>query len=167
MAGTRTAPTVGAGTQTTLGVTIHLIDASGDLFTEYVVASTDDLVDIEAFVNAYQPATQASVWKVSFTQEWEGEADPDNAESLFRGSVSDGINLLFKDVPAQAKQTPRLVAPVASVMQGDFDIPTLVSPSVLPALVTQYLTLLGGAYGLDSMQFTERRERRNNPRIKV
>jgi hypothetical protein len=162
---TRTAPTVSNATETAIGVTIHLIDASGDVTTDYILATNDDLVDVEAFVVAYQATTQASVWKVTFSLEFEGQADPDNADADFRGSVSDGINLLLKDVPAQAKQTPRVYAPVASIMQGNQDIPILQAP--LTTLVTAYLNMLGGAYALDSMQFTGRRERRNNPRIKV
>jgi len=165
MAGVRTAPATTAINATTIGVTVHLIDASGDLSTDYVESSTSDLLDVEAFVAAYVPNSQASVWKVTFAQEWEGDADPDNADASFRGTTSDGINLLFKDVAALKKQSPRVYAPVAAIMQGNQDIPLLTAP--LPALVTQYLVLLGGAYSLDSMQFTGRRERRNNPRIRT
>jgi hypothetical protein len=50
-------------------------------------------------------------------------------------------------------------------MQGNQDIPLLVSP--LTTLVAAYLTVLGGAYALDSMQFTGRRERTNNPRVRT
>lgn len=164
-AGTRTAPTVSDITQTTIGVTIHLIDASGDVYTDYVVASALDLVDVQAFAQAYQATTQASVYKVSVTQEWEGEADPDNASAGFRGEVQNGINILFKDPVATLKQAPRVVAPIDTILQGSQDIPLLVSP--LTTLVTQYLTLLGGDYGMSSMQYTARRERRNNPKIKV
>lgn len=165
MAGTRTAPTVSNATQTTLGATLHLIDASGDVKTDYIVGSTSDLVDVEAWVAAYQPTTQASIWKVSFTQEWEGAADPQNAEALFRGGISNGINLLFKDVGLGLKQTPRIYSPVASIMQGNQDIPLLTG--VAATLITQYLNMLGNAYALDSAQFTGRRERSNNPRIRV
>jgi hypothetical protein len=166
MAGTRTAPTVGALTATTLGATLHLIDASGDVKTDYIAGGTSDLADVEAWAAAYQPTTQASLWKVSFTQEWEGEADPQNAEALFRGGIDNGINLLFKDIAASAKQTPRVYSPVAAVMQGNQDIP-LLSAAIMTTLLTQYLTMLGGAYALDSAQFTGRRERANNPRIRV
>lgn len=166
MAGTRTAPTVGALTATTMGATLHLIDASGDVKTDYLVGATSDLADVEAWAAAYQPATQASLWKVSFNMEWEGEADPDNAEALFRGGIGNGINLLFKDVALGLKQSPRVYAPIAAIMQGNQDIP-LISQAPFPALLTQYLNMLGNAYVLDSAQFTGRRERSNNPRIRV
>jgi len=163
---TRTAPAVSDASQTTLGATLHLIDASGDVKTEFIAGATSDLVDIQAWSVAYQACTQASLWKVSFTQEWEGEADPQNADALFRGGIDNGINLLFKDIAAAAKQTPRVYSPVAAIMQGNQDIP-LLSAGIMTTLLTQYLNMLGGAYALDSAQFTGRRERSNNPRIRV
>jgi len=163
MAGTRTAPTVADTGQTTVGITLHLIDASGDQTTDYIVAESLDTADIEAHVVAYQATSNASVWKVTIGLEFEGEADPDNAVVAFRAEIQNGINLLFKDVSAQKKQTPRVVAPVVGIMQASQDIPLLVSP--LTTLVSSYLTLLGGAYAQDSMQYTARRERSNNPRI--
>jgi len=166
MAGTPTYPTVGALTATTNGATIHLVDASGDVKTDYLAGGTNDLADVAAWATAYQACTQASIYKVSFLQEWEGEADPDNAEALFRGGISNGINLLFKDLAAATKQTPRVYAPVAAIMQGNQDIP-LLSAGIMTTLLTQYLTMLGGAYFLDSAQFTGHRERSNNPRIRV
>lgn len=171
MSGTRTAPTVGALTATSSGFSMHLIDASGDLTTEGLSVAGDGLLDyaeIEALVADYVPASNASIYKVTQVVEWEGAADPDNALALFRASVTNGINMLFKDVTALKSQTPRLVAPVASTMQGNQDIP-IVTDAVLAALIAQYLTVLNldGAYSLDSVQFTGRRERRNNPRIRT
>lgn len=170
---TRTAPTVGAGTQTNVGATVHLIDASGDFGTDYVSnLATSDLLDVETWVANYQLATQASVYGVTFAQEWFGEADPDNADALFRAGIGNGVNMLFKNPSVGLKLTPRLYSPVASVMQGNQDIPLLlqadgVTPTALGNLVTQYLTLLGAGFALDSIQFTGRRERRNNPRIRT
>jgi len=163
MAGTRTAPTVSDITQTTIGVTIHLMDASGDLTTDYVVVPALDLVDVEAFAVAYQATTNATVYKVSVTQEWEGAQDADNAVQAFRAEVQSGINMLFRDSVAGEKQVPRVVAPVSAIMQGNQDIPQLVSP--LTTLATAYLTLLAGDYSLEEMQYTARRERKNNPKI--
>lgn len=168
MAGTRTAPTVGAITTTSSGATIHLIDASGDLHSETVYAVGDalaDLAEVEALVVDYQAATQASVWKVTQTFVWEGDADPDNAEVGQRNSVKDGINLLFKNVALLKSQTPRLVAPVGATMQGNQDIP-LLSSTEMTNLITQYLVAALAGYNLASAQYTERRERSNNPRVK-
>lgn len=171
--GTRTAPAVGVGTQTNIGATVHLIDASGDFATDYVPSlATSDLVDIESWAAAYQAGTQASVYGVSFTQDWFGEADPDNADNLFRAGIGNGINSLIKNIGLDKAITPRLYSPVASTMQGNQDIPLLlepdgITPTPLGALVAQYLVLLGAGYALDSVQFTGRRERKNNPRVRA
>jgi len=168
MAGTRTAPVVGALTTTSSGLTIHLIDASGDLHTETVYAAGDalaDLAEAEALATDYQAATQASVWKVTQTFVWEGDADPDNAEVGQRNSVKDGINMLFKNVAILKSQSPRLVAPVPAAMQGNQDIP-LLSSTEMTNLILQYQAAALSGYNFVSGQFTERRERSNNPRVK-
>lgn len=164
MPGTRTATAV-TGTPQAASATIHLIDASGDLYSENVaVATTAAAADVEGLVASYQAASNASVWKVTREQVWFGSADPDNAVAAYRASVAEGINFLFRDA-ALLTRNMRLVAPIAAVMQGNQDIP-LITAAELTALLTDYLTLSSG-YDLQTAQFTGRRERRNNPRIRV
>lgn len=166
MPGTRTAPTVGALTPTSSGASLNMVDASGDTFSSALYVAGDgyvDLAEVEALASAYQACSNGSLWKVTQTIEWEGEKDGDNALALYRGSVAEGINLLIKNPAMQLSETPRVIAPIDAIMQGNQDIPLLVAP--LTALVSQYLTVLGVGWSLDSMQFTGRRERRNNPRI--
>lgn len=162
---TRTAPAV-TGAVTSVNNTLHLIDASGDQLTDNVVSLTaPTAAEIEAWAAGYQAASQASLWKVSSVSVWEGDADPDNADVGQRNSVKDGVNLLWKNITTLATQNPRLVAPVAAVMQGNQDIP-LLSATEFTALIAAYQALLTG-YNLQSAQYTERRERSNNPRIKA
>lgn len=166
MAGTRTAPTVGALTINKSDVTLHLVDGAGDITTDNVTSvDAPDLADVETHAAAYQATTQASLYKVSLTQEWVGDLDPQNAESDLRYSIANGINLLWKNQTTLATETPRLYAPIPAVMQGNQDIP-LLSPAVMVSLIASYQALLTG-YGLNSAQYTTRRERRNNPRIRV
>lgn len=165
MAGTRTAPAVtGASTQNT--VTLHCIDASGDLFTDSITsAGALSDIDMEAYVAAYQAATQASVYKVTYSTEWVGTAAVANAEALYRGSIKDGVNLLYKNYTTLKATTPRLVAPVAAVMDGNLDVP-IIATGLLATLIATELTLLTG-FTHESAQFTERRERSNNQRVKA
>lgn len=163
---TRTAPAVAIANITSSLTTLHVIDASGDLYTESII--TPDLVSdttVETWVAAYQAITQASVYKVTQQIIYEGDADPSNADVGQRNSTSDGINLLSKNATSLESQTPRVVAPVDAVMQGNQDIP-LLSGGGMPAYITAYLAILTG-YALVSAQFTGRRERKNNPRIRV
>jgi hypothetical protein len=166
MAGTRTAPEVDVVGSNLNNTTLHFIDASGDQFTDTVqTVAPLGLGVIEGYAAAYQAATQASLWKVTVTNAWYGEPDPDNAEALYRGSVKDGVNLLFKNGATLNTQSPRLIAPIAGVMQGNQDIP-LLTAAEFTALIGTYQAMLAG-YDLLSAQFTERRERTNNPRIKA
>lgn len=166
MAGTRTAPTVAIANITGSTTTLHLIDASGDLFTDAIKsADLQSDANVEAWASAYQAASQASLYKVTQTIEYQGDADPDNATFLARSSIAEGVNLLYNDPSTFNSQTPRLVAPIAAVMQGNQDIP-LLTATEFTALLAALADVLAN-YDLKSAQFTGRRERSNNPRIKV
>ena len=74
--------------------------------------------------------------------------------------------MLYRDSDVlNAVQTQRLIAPVAATMVGSSDSP--VYPFVAPmiALNDAQIALIGAGYSLESIQFTGRRERRNNERI--
>lgn len=162
---TRTAPTVD-GTPNVAYTTLHVIDTSGDVTSITIKSSAPPAnTAIEAWAVAYQNATQSSLYKVSVSLVYEGDADADNADVGQRNSIADGINMLYRDVSALASTSPRLVAPVAATMQGNQDIP-IVTAGVFTALLTAQATLLP-TYDLASVQYTERRERSNNPRIKI
>ena len=165
MAGTRTAPVV-TGAVTSVNVTLHLQDSSGDFYTDnYRSLTAPTTVDIEALATKYQAATQATLWKVSSTSCWEGDADPNNATTNQRSTIAEGINLLYKNVATLHTDTPRLIAPIQATMQGNQDIPLLTSTEMTELIVAQLVILAG--YALQSTQFTGRRERKNNPRVAV
>jgi hypothetical protein len=163
MAGTRTAPTVGAE-PTLVTVTAHFIDASGDIFTQILpISSARTDAEIEAWVASYQAGTNASCWKVTGTSIFVGEKDAANAIAAFRASIASGVNILFKDVDTGETLSERLIAPIAGVMDGDKDIPIMDSTE-MAALIAATLVLTP-AYTLQQGQFTGRTERRNNPVI--
>jgi len=147
-------------------LSIHTIDASGDQDSAsiYVPVATTS-AEMDDIVSAYQGCTQASVWKVTVSSLWEGDADPDNAQTDQRNSVKQGINIGFKNVATRTAFELRVVAPVTSIMQGNQDIP-LVSVAPLSTLIIDTLTAADG-FSAVSAQYTERRERRNNPKVKL
>ena len=164
MAGTRTAPTVD-GTPPKVLITLSVIDSSGDKYSDTLVLTSVPLdVDIEAYVAAYQLVTQASVYSANVQLVYEGDADPDNATTDQRNSAKDGINFLWKDFTSLASQSTRVVAPITAVMQGNQDIPLLTYADML-TYIAETGDLLT-AYALQSAQYTERRERRNE-RVKA
>lgn len=167
MPGTRTAPVAGALTVTENLISFGVIDASGDIYNEPIKqagGALTDMADIEAFAVDYQASTNASLFRIVQQVIWEGAMDADNAVVAYRANSESGINLLFRNVVASPALTftGRLVAPIATVMQGNQDIPLLVSPLTL--LVTEYINMMPN-FTLESMQYTGRRERKNNPRI--
>jgi len=164
MAGTRTAPAFTAAANGRV-ITLQLMDASGDLYAESMrvpVAAT--AASIEAWAGFYAAACQASLYGILDTQARVGDADPDNAETDQRNSVKDGINLSFRNLTTWVTLPMRIVAPVPEALQGNQDIP-LLSSDELTNVITSILTIQSG-FDFQRAQFTERRERQNNPVIK-
>lgn len=162
---TRTAPLFTAAA-TSRVASLGLIDASGDTYSESLnVAVAATAAQLEAWATAYAAATNASMWRVTDTIIREGVADPDNATAAFRGTIAEGINGSYKNIATLDTFISRLIAPIAAVMQGNQDIP-LVSADEYADIVTAILALRPG-YDLQTAQFTGRRERRNNPKIKI
>lgn len=165
MAGTRTAPAWTAAATRRL-VSLGLIDASGDLWSEsfYVPVATT-AANLEAWAAAYAATSQASLYSLGDFAERIGDADPDNAETDQRNSIGQGINLTYKNLTTNATIGQRVVAPIPADLQGNQDIP-LLTATEMTALITATLTVQTG-FALQSSQYTERRERKNNPRIKA
>jgi len=161
---TRTAPAFTAAANDRQ-VALHLIDASGDLWAENMrvpVAAT--AASIEAWAAAYQAASQASLYGITDYLIRDGDADPDNADTDQRNSVKQGINLLFKNLTTHLTQPTRIVAPIEAILQGNQDIP-LLSATEAAAVITTELAVLTG-FTFQQAQYTERKERKNNPVIK-
>lgn len=161
---TRTAPSFTAAASRR-NITLRLIDASGDLYSETLpVAVAATAANVETWAAAYAAASNASLYGIVDSIERLGDADPDNATVGQRNSVKDGVNSLYKVASTGEALTTRLVAPIPAVMQGNQDIP-LLSATEMSALIVAYLALLSG-FGFNSAQYTERRERKNNPKVK-
>lgn len=168
---TRTAPTVGALTITEQLVGVSMIDASEDVFSDSIKmpgGALVDMADVEAWVADYQPVTQASIFEVRMMQVWRGSANPTNADALFRGSIADGINIAYNDTDVfGAVEGIRVPAPIAAWLQGNSDVvivPLVGLPAAFNTETLNLLNSLGAGYSLESLQFTTRRERRNNPK---
>lgn len=165
MAGTRTAP-VATGAATQLDASLALIDASGDLWSEVLqlpVAATQAQIDVIA--SAYAAASNASLYGIFVNRGWVGDADPDNAVAAYRGQVESGINLLYNNVTTRVSYGQRLVAPIAAVMEGNLDIPLLTATELTDLIVATLAAKAG--FALTTAQYTGRRERKNNTRLRA
>ena len=164
MAGTRTAPLFTAAASRR-NITLRMIDASGDLYSETIpVAPSATAANIEAWAAAYVAASNSSLYGIIDSVDRLGDADPDNAVVAQRNSVRDGVNSLYKVPSTGEALTTRLVAPIPAVMQGNQDTP-LLSATEMSTLILAYLALLTG-FSFSSAQYTQRRERKNNDRVK-
>lgn len=164
MAGTRTAPAATA-TANARQVTFRLVDASGDLTAvnmQVPVATT--AAAIEAWAAAYAAGTQSSLYAIEDNSIRSGSAEPSNAEAGSRDSVKDGVNLAFRNPTTLLSFGQRLVAPDPATMDGDNDIPVM--SGLIGALITAIQTIQAG-YSDVTAQYTERRERKNNPKIRT
>jgi len=164
MAGTGTWGNIATNDPNELAYTLHMIDASGDHWTErLVVAITTTIAAVQAWIVLYQAVTQASVYSVTQENIWSGAELAGNATFLARSGIEQGINMSFKD-PATSDLFPlRVVAPVPGVMEGANDIPDMGSAG-MTNLVTATIGL-EPTYDFTSAQYTGRRERTNNPRV--
>ena len=146
-------------------ISFSVIDASGDTWAEQLfVAVAATSAAIEAWLQLYQAVTNTSIWEVRDERKWSGDADPDNAIAAYRSGIDDGINLLFKDPDTSDTRPLRVVGPVADVMQGNQDIPLLNGGSMDELIVATIG--LQADYNFASAQFTSRRERKGNPKVK-
>lgn len=161
--GTRTAPLMTASATDRI-VTLHMVDASGDLWAEDLrVAIAAAAATIETWAAAYQAGSQASLWKISDHVIREGAKVTANANFDQRNSVKQGVNMLYNNPTTHVSFTERLVAPVTGAMQGDDDIP-IVTEDPIEALIAA-VGGLQATSNFTSAQYTERRERQNNPRV--
>ncbi len=147
-------------------ISFSVIDISGDTFPVRLgVALSATYAAIQAWIALYQLCTNTSVFDVRDELSWSGDADPDNATAAFRAGKENGINLLFRNASTDDTFPLRVVGPVAAIMQGNQDIPLLSGAGSLDEFIVATIGL-APTYNFDSAQFTGRRERSNNPRIK-
>ena len=146
-------------------ISFSVMDVSGDTWAEkLIVAIGATYTAIQAWLALYQAVTNTSIFDVRDVRGWSGDADPDNAVAAFRSGKDDGINLLFRDAATNDTFPIRVVGPVADVMQGNQDIPNLVGGSMDELIVATIG--LQPDYNFASAQFTSRRERKGNPKVK-
>jgi len=146
-------------------ITLQVIDASGDKDAVGLLVPVGTTVaQVNTIAETYQDITQASVYGVISSLFWEGDADPDNADTQQRNSNKDGINLLFKDITTRMTAPVRVVAPIPAVLQGNQDIPLLSNADMI-AFITAVLAAKP-SFDFQRAQYTERRERANNPVIR-
>lgn len=152
----RTAPTVDGSGDFKL-VSIHLIDASGDVRSDSIqVPFSATNAQIEAVVDAYNALTNASIYKIEVSEVYNSVADKSDAVDQPKDSVFDNFVFLFKDSMNNSKRG-FVVAPVGDAFVSGTD---QVDPTNtdIAAYITAMLALIAGTYSLTQIRYTERRE---------
>lgn len=156
MAGTRTAPTVD-GSPVSKSVSIGLIDAQGDVRSISLVAAAGATnAQIEALVAAVQAATNASVWRVTVGEVYNGAESKGNAANAVVESLYSNIVYHVKE-SATSSQRAYIPAPLETLFNTDTDQPDP-TDALLTAWFTAVLAVVGNTYTGQSIRYTERRE---------
>lgn len=159
----RTAPTFD-DTPNLRILSLRLIDISGDVRAEaFEIALAASAANIEAFIAGYASRTHSNIYAVWDEQVYSSQAQASDATAGAKSdSVADGINFLYASATNESEDV-RLVAPIASLMVGDTDGVDPVAGAAFNALVEPLLT--GTKVGVTA-QYTERKEKKNNPKTR-
>lgn len=143
-------------------LSLRMIDISGDKRAEgFEISPTATAVAIEAFVAGYAARTRANIYSVWDNQVYNTPASAGDAQAGAKSdSVADGINFLYVSNTNESEDV-RLVAPIDTLMIGDTDTVDPVAGAAFNALVEPLLT--GTKVGVTA-QYTERKEKKNNPK---
>jgi hypothetical protein len=143
-------------------LSLRMIDISGDKRAEgFEISPTASAANIEAFVAGYALRTNANIYAMWDSQVYNVPASASDANAGAKSdSVADGINFLYVSNTNDSEDV-RLIAPIASLMVGDTDTVDPTEGVAFNALVEPLLT--GTKVGVTA-QYTERKEKKNNPK---
>lgn len=159
MPGTRTAPDA-TGAAVSKLVSFKWMDISGDVRTDSLrvpVAATQ--AQIEAMADALQAGSNATLYGIEVTEEWNSIGDSSNALGGDKSqSVHDQLFFLAKNVnPFIMPQRAYFPAPIADVFTADSDSLDPASAEII-ALLTAFLALVGAGYSIVHGRYTEKSE---------
>lgn len=153
--GTRTAPAINGTPQYQLA-SFGFVDVSGDVRSVTVqgpAAATN--AQWEAIAQAFEDASQASLWRADVQFVYEGDKDPGSGVAGSRDSVFDNVTTLLKNT-ARVSRDVFVPAPAPEIMNGDLDEIDPASTE-LAALYTALLAVSTG-FTVRSARYTERKE---------
>lgn len=162
MAGTRSAPTVDLGTPNRITLSVRLMDAGGEkraVSLDIPSSATDTQID--AYVNAMQAVSNATIYEVSKQEKYTSVPLEANTEtdSPFV-SVFDNLVLGLKDV-ANNKLQDAFVPAVEGIIVLDGDVIDT-EHGLYTAFRDAADALLGANYTPVSARFTERRDKNDS-----
>lgn len=185
MAGTRTAPDV-TGTATSKHLSVHFIDVSGDVWSEsHLVPIAATNAQIEAYLDALQAGSGASIYKVGVETMFgtDALADSGNATDIDvkSSSVFDklGVTLKHTTDPEKKNKIVTIPAPIAPLFVRNPDdgsapgtVPyEFVSDTIsgsspeLAAILAAALAMFGAGWAIAWARYVEKVEVNERTRI--
>lgn len=157
----RTAPTVD-GAPNRVQVSIRYIDAEGDRRADaFDVPADVTAAEIEALVAAIAANSNANIWQVQVSEVYGTTQNLASAVAGDVASVNANICFTFKEIDGRAVRF-FLPAPERAVFVGDTDaVDTAGAPfsTLVAAMSSVMANTLGETWGLQSVRYTERREK--------
>lgn len=116
--GTKTVPTIVAG-ETGYLITFSWIDDNeGEYSNSFITKANPSDAEIQAIVDTAQLASNASLYKVEVTVQWEGAKNASNALSAVHESVEDKLRYSMKAVATKGYTHAYIPAPLEDLI-GD------------------------------------------------
>lgn len=180
MAGTRTAPDV-TGAITVKQLSVHYIDISGDTWSEsHLLPAASTNAQVEAYLDALQAASAASIYKVAIASVFGTDAladsvNAENSDEVKSASVFDklGVTLKHNTDPEKKNKIVTIPAPLALLFNRapaaapyDFISDTIDGASAeLTAVMAAALTMFGAGWSIAWARYTEKVEVNERTRI--
>lgn len=158
MPGTETAPAVDSVAPPLVQLSVRWIDYSGDKRADsYLIAPAATDIQINAFVDALQAASNASIYEVQKTLVFASNPGKANALEEVWENVTDNVVLQMKNPTTQQSQRVFIPSPINDMfVEGEDDIDP--ADATLDAVKDAFVAVLPAGYGVIGGRFTSRRQ---------
>ena len=162
----RTAPVVDGVAWSGRSASFTFIDISGDQRSISIRLSNDATsAQIDALGTALGAATNASLFKITVSEAYVGDAAKTNAaEGGKSASVFDNLVALYTDFDGDRSENVFIPAPIADMFVTGTDNPNPAA-TAWAAVKTAYEAVNFGSATIKSMRYSERKE--TNQRVKL
>lgn len=164
MPGTKTAPAVDSAAPTYVELQVRWIDYTGDLRSNlYLINAAATDIEINAFVDSLQAASNASIYEISKRLAFASVEDSSNAVEDVWEDIATNVVIQLKDAAAKTSRQVYIPAPINGMFIEQTEE---INPAnaTLASVLTDSLALNAG-YSVVGARFTQRRAR--NPQVKI
>lgn len=158
MPGTRSAPTVD-GTPDFLELQFSWIDYVGDRYAMTMLASgtTATPAEIETLSDALQAASNASLWRVRVTQDYQGQMLKSNALEEVWNDAEDVVVIHYKNPTTRASEYVNFPAPLDDIfIEGTEQVDT--ADALFTDILAAVAAVLPTGFNPATVRFSKHRE---------